>query len=294
MKKKETLSRKIFVVCNYTFLLLLAFICLCPIINVLAISLSDQAYVSAGFVKLWPKGFNTKSYEYVVSSPQYLAAMLVTVKRLVLGVSINLILTTLIAYPLSKEVREFKRRTVYAWLFMITMIFSGGLIPTYMVVNQFGLIDKIWALVLPGAVPIFSVVLMLNFFRGLPKELEDAAFIDGAGYIVALFRIYVPISAPSIATVALFSAVNHWNAWFDGLIYMNKPQHYPLQSYLQTVIIERSLETMSSLDVADIEEISDRTQKAAQIFVGTLPILLVYPFLQRYFTKGIVLGSVKG
>jgi len=294
LKKNETVSRKIFVVCNYVFLLSLAFICLCPIINVLAISFSDQAYVSAGLVKLLPKGFNTKSYEFVISNAEYLRSMLVTIKRVVLGVSTNLILTTLIAYPLSKEVREFKRRTFYAWMFMITMIFSGGLIPTYMVVNQFGLIDKIWALILPGAVPIFSVVLMLNFFRGLPKELEDAAFIDGAGYIIALFRIYVPISAPSIATIALFATVNHWNAWFDGLIYMNKPQNYPLQSYLQTVIIERNLEMMSSLEIANIEEISDRTQKAAQIFIGTLPILLVYPFMQRYFTKGIVLGSVKG
>jgi putative aldouronate transport system permease protein len=170
---------------------------------------------------------------------------------------------------------------------------SSGLIPWYIAIKNIGLIDSIWALVLPGAVNVFNVVLLLNFFRNLPKELEEAAFIDGAGHWRSLWNIYVPLSAPSLATLTLFTVVWHWNAWFDGLILMNSPDHYPLQSYLRTVVIDMDSMFRSTQDLTDLAEISDRTSKAAQIFLGTLPILLVYPFLQRYFIKGITLGSVK-
>jgi putative aldouronate transport system permease protein len=156
-----------------------------------------------------------------------------------------------------------------------------------------GLLNSIWALVLPSAVPVFNIILLLNFFRGLPKELEESAFMDGAGYWTVLWRIYVPISLPAMATVGLFTMVGHWNAWFDGLIYMSTPDQYPLASYLQTIIKGIDLTKMTGQDALTMAEVSDRTAKAAQIFVGTLPILLVYPFLQRFFVQGIVLGSVK-
>ncbi|TMY87285.1 carbohydrate ABC transporter permease, partial [Klebsiella pneumoniae] len=175
----------------------------------------------------------------------------------------------------------------------ITMLFHGGLIPLYMTVKYTGIMNTLWALVLPNAVPVFNVVLLLNFFRGLPKELEEAAFMDGAGHWTTLWRVMVPLSAPALATITLFATVGHWNAWFDGLIFMNSPDNYPLQSYLQTVVINRDLSLVSSSDLKALAEVSDRTAKAAQIFLGALPILLVYPFLQRFFMKGIVLGSVK-
>jgi putative aldouronate transport system permease protein len=148
-------------------------------------------------------------------------------------------------------------------------------------------------LIIPKAVPVFNVLLLLNFFRGLPKELEEAAFMDGAGFWKSLWTIYVPLSAPALATICLFAMVHHWNSWFDGLIFMNSPVHYPLQSYLQTIIAAVNSSSLADISLEQMELISDRTTRAAQVFLGALPILLVYPFLQRFFMKGIVLGSVK-
>jgi putative aldouronate transport system permease protein len=205
-----------------------------------------------------------------------------------------MLMIILTAYPLSKETKALRLRTVYVWIFFITILFGGGLIPTYMVIQKTGLLNTIWALIIPNAVPVFSVVLLLNFFRGLPKELEESAFIDGAGHFTVLWKLFVPLSLPAIATLTLFSMVGHWNAWFDGIIYMNSPDKYPLQSYLQSVVIMQDLAVQSLTNDDLLKQISNKTFRAAQIFLGALPILLVYPFLQRFFMKGIILGSVKG
>ncbi|WP_409345018.1 carbohydrate ABC transporter permease [Paenibacillus sp. MBLB4367] len=278
---------------NYTFLCLLAVLCLLPIVHVLAVSLSASHAASAGIVKLWPVGFNTTSYAYVLGKEEFVRSLLVSLKRVVLGTTINLLMTVLLAYPLSKESAKFKSRTWYVWIFVVTILFSGGLIPYYMIIKATGLLDTIWALVVPGAVPVFSIILLLNFFRGLPKELEEAAFIDGAGHLTTLFRIFLPLSLPALATLLLLTMVGHWNSWFDGLIFMNSPEHYPLQSYLQTIVIQKDFSTLTDLNSEALRQVSDRTVKAAQIFMGALPVLVVYPFLQKYFMKGIVLGSVK-
>nr|WP_246428043.1 carbohydrate ABC transporter permease [Paenibacillus phyllosphaerae] len=288
-----TWSRKAFIAFNYTFLTIVSLMCIIPLVHVLAISFSSSEAAAAGYVKLWPVDWTLSSYEYVAGQAAFLKSMLVTVQRVALGVTINMLITVLIAYPLSKETSVFRPRTFYAWIFVITILFNGGLIPTYMIVKYTGIMDTIWALVLPTAVPVFNVILMLNFFRNLPKELEEAAFIDGAGQWTTLWRVYIPLSMPSLATVTLFAIVGHWNAWFDGLIFMNTPDHYPLQSYLQTIIIRQDFSAMASADLDSLTQISDRTAKAAQIFLGALPILIVYPFLQRFFVSGIVLGSVK-
>ncbi|MNI05901.1 L-arabinose transport system permease protein AraQ [compost metagenome] len=287
------MGRRIFILFNYIFLITLGLLCLLPLINVLAVSLSSNAAATAGMVKLWPVDFNLSSYKYVAGKTEFIQAFIISIKRVLLGTTINMLLSIMIAYPLSKESTVFKSRTFYAWFFVLTMLFSGGLIPWYMVIRATGLLDSIWALILPGAVPVFNVILLLNFFRGLPKELEEAAFIDGAGPLTSLYRIILPLSKPALATIGLLTVVSHWNAWFDGLILMSSPNHYPLQSYLQTVIIQQSLEVITGPDLALLEQISNRTVKAAQVFVGALPILLVYPFLQKYFMKGIVMGSVK-
>jgi len=278
---------------NYTFLCLLAVLCLLPLVHVLAVSFSANHAASAGIVKLWPVDFTTTSYSYVLGKQEFVRSLLVSVKRVILGTIVNMLMTVLLAYPLSKESATFKSRTVYVWILVITILFSGGLIPYYMVIKSVGLLDSIWALVLPGAVPVFNVILLLNFFRGLPKELEEAAFIDGAGYFRTLAKIILPLSTPSLATILLLTVVTHWNSWFDGLILMNSPEHYPLQSYLQTIIIQKDFSELTDLNAEALRDISDRTVKAAQIFMGALPILVVYPFLQKYFMKGIVLGSVK-
>jgi len=293
MVDQRSLSSKIFLIFNYSFLSILALICILPLVQVLAISFSSSAAASAGLVTLWPVDFTLKSYWFVAHNPAFLKAFLVTLERVGIGTLINMIVILLTAYPLSKEVRSFRGRTWMVWLFVFTMLFNGGLIPTYMTVKATYLLDTIWALILPGAVPVFSVILLINFFRGLPKELEESAFMDGAGHWILLWRIYAPLSLPALATITLLTVVAHWNSWFDGLIYMNSRHLYPLSSYLQTIVIQRDLSSMTLHQMKELSEVSDRTMKAAQIFLGALPILLLYPFLQRFFIKGIVLGSVK-
>ena len=303
MKQKEkmvgthirlSMGRKIFLVADYLFLACSALLCLLPLINVLAVSLSSSNAAAAGYVKLWPVEFTWSSYQYALTKPQFTQAFLISAKRVALGYAVTMVVIILTAYPLSKEKDAFRARGKYAWIFIFTMMFSGGLIPTYMTIRYLGMLDTIWALVLPGAVPIFNVVLMMNFFRTIPHEIEEAAFIDGAGHFTTLLRIYLPLSLPSLATVSLFVIVNHWNSWFDGIIYMNHTYNYPLQSYLRTIIINPDLQSMTSSEQLVMREISERTFKAAQIFLAAVPILCVYPFLQRYFVKGVMLGSVKG
>jgi len=237
--------------------------------------------------------FTLDSYRFVLNKQEFIKSLGITLQRVALGTAINMVLTIIVAYPLSKDYRAFRWRTFYAWVFVFTILFNGGLIPWYITIKEMGLLDTVWALTIPSAIPVFSVILLLNFFRGLPKELAESSFIDGAGHWTTLWRIYVPLSLPSLATISLFAMVNHWNSWFDGLILMNSPDHYPLQSYLQTVVINRDLKLVSTSDIEQLAAVSDRTAKAAQIFLGALPILIVYPFLQRFFMKGIVMGSVK-
>lgn len=292
-----TKAYRCFIMFNYVILTILALLCVFPIVNILAISFSSSEAVKAGSVTFWPVDFTLSSYQYILEHKQFLNSFGTSLLRVVLGVLVNLVCTILVAYPLSKEADKFRSRTVYAWIFVFTMLFSGGLIPGYLIVKEAGLLDSIWALILPGAVPIFNVLLMLNFFRGLPKELEEASWMDGAGHLRTLWSVYLPISLPSIATVTLFALVGHWNAWFDGMIYMKSPDHYPLATYLQSMLQQVqtiSTDSMTFEDAALLNQISDRTTQASQIFLSVIPILLIYPFLQRYFVHGLVVGSVKG
>jgi len=287
-------GRKLFLAANNTALALMALLCLIPLWHVLAVSFSSSAAASAGRVFLWPVDFTWAAYQYVLKQEEFLASIVVTLKRVLLGTSISMLLTVLTAYPLSREKTMFRWRTAYVWFFVFTMLFNGGLIPNYVVVKELGLLDRLLALVLPSAVQVFHIILMLNFLRNLPKELYEAAHIDGAGHWATLWRVALPVSTPSIATLTLFTIVFHWNSWFDGIIYMNNPAHYPLSSYLQTVIIAKDLSAMNTSSILEYANLSDRTVKSAQIFIGLVPIVLVYPFLQRYFIQGIVMGSVKG
>lgn len=293
MVQDSSISRKLFVIFNYTFLAIMAFLCLFPIIHILAISFSSNQAVAKGLVTLWPVDFSVAAYKYAISKQAFTTSIGVSLKRILFGTVIQMLMIIHIAYPLSKESSVFKMRTFYVWFFFITMLVSGGLIPTYMVVRNTGLIDTIWALVIPNAVPVFSIVLLLNFFRAIPKELEEAAFMDGAGHFRLLWKIYIPLSTPALATLFLFSIVFHWNSWFDGLIYMNDISGYPLQTYLQTIVTGFEMDVVSEEDAELLKELSNRTFRSAQVFLGALPVLMVYPFLQKYFMKGIVLGSVK-
>ena len=267
MKIKKITSRQIFLFLDYTILAILGLSCLLPLIHILAMSFSSSGAVTRGEVGFWPVEFTVQSYKYVLNKKEFWVAALMSLERVVLGVSVNMILTILAAYPLSKEKWEFHGRGIYTWFFVITMLFSGGLIPTYLVVYNTGLINSIWSLILPGAVPVYNVILMMNFFRSTPKALEEAARIDGAGKFRVLSSIYIPLAKPSLATVLLFSFVGHWNDWFSGLLYMQKTEKYPLQSYLRTIIIQQSLISQNNaVDLKELANISDRTKNAAQIY----------------------------
>ncbi|MDR0268747.1 MAG: carbohydrate ABC transporter permease [Paenibacillus sp.] len=293
MPNHSSWSRKVFLVFNFIFLTFISLLCLMPIIHILAISFSSGNAAAAGKVTLWPVDFTTAAYDNVFGKPEYLRAFWVSIKRVVLGTSVSMLLTIVTAYPLSKDTSQFRLRTWYAWVFVFTILFSGGLVPMYLTVKSLGMLDTIWALVLPGAVPVFNVILLLNFYRNLPKELEESSRIDGASHFTTLWKIYVPLSLPALATTGLFTIVGHWNSWFDGILYMNHPENYPLQSFLQTIIIKNDFRFLKAENVELMIKLSDRTSRAAQIFVAAFPILIVYPFLQRFFIKGIVMGSVK-
>ena len=223
---------------------------------------------------------------------------MISFERVFLGVGINLILMILTAYPLSKTRKQVTGRSVYMVYFVITMLVSGGMIPTYLVVTGLGLKDTIWALVLPGAVPVYNMIILMNFMRGIPEEIEEAAAIDGASPFQILVKVLLPVLKPALATVGLFCIVTHWNDWFSGMIYMNNPNNYPLQTYLQTLLQSFEQLLRSSQGAQDIQallvQMDARTGRAAQLFLGAIPVMIIYPFLQKYFTKGLVLGSVKG
>lgn len=291
---REPVSRGVFVVVNYVFLAVAAVITLIPMINLLAMSFSDSIAVTANEVKLWPIGFTFVSYEHIISNTQFISSLLITIYRTALGIALNLLITVLAAYPLSKPDQQFRARKYYVWAFIFTMVFNGGLIPLYMIVRYTHIYDTIMALLFPGAINVFYILILLNFFRSLPKEIEESAFVDGAGHFTVLSKIYLPLSKAALATLVLFFFVGHWNSWFDGLIYMSTPKHYPLQTYLQLILSIPDVTKMSPEQLEAFGRINLRSIKTAEIFITTIPILLVYPFLQKYFTKGIILGSVKG
>ena len=293
MKIKSSPARKTFVVINYIILTVVMFVSLFPLIHIFALSLSSNSAAQAGWVTVFPVNFTLDSYEYILQKPEFFKSFGVSVLRVVLGTVISVGLTIISAYAMSQPDERFHARKYYVWVFLVTMVFSGGLIPLFIVVKSVGIYNSIWALVLPSAVQTFNVILMLNFFRGLPYALTESALIDGANHFQIMAKIVVPISKPSLATVGLFTMVNHWNSWFDGMIYLKDPAKYPMQTYLRNVINSVDAASLDLNSVGAMTNVSQKTVTAAQIFVAIIPILLVYPFLQKYFISGMTLGSVK-
>ena len=289
----DTPTYRVFRVFNAVFLILLAILCIVPMLNVLAMSFSDNIAIQMGKVIVWPVNVTLDNYEMLIGSLKFWRALWRTVQRLFLGTIVNMVIIVLTAYPLSKPDTHFPSRRKYVWYYLVTMLFSGGLIPTFMVVRYTGLLNTIWALIIP-VVMVYNIILMLNFFRQIPRELEEAAFMDGAGHLTILGRIYLPTSLPALATIGLFVMVFHWNEWFMPIIYLQKTDLYPLQSYLRQIILSAQFEVNTYEDFQTMQSLSFRGIVSAQIFLAMLPILLVYPFLQKFFAKGIVLGSVKG
>lgn len=283
---------KALIYCVVTFV---TFSCIVPILNLLAISFSSSQAIIENKVGLLPVSFTTKAYQYVLNNDKFWTSTVISLKRVLIGLPLNIIMIVLVAYPLSKSDHAFPARKFYVAFMLTVMLFNGGLMPTYFIVAKTGLIDTVWSLLLPGAVPIFSCIVLMNFFRGIPETLEEAARLDGANQLQILTKVYLPLSKPSLATVALFSLVQHWNSWFDGLIYSNYTYNYPLQSYLQTLVASntQALLTGDLKSFMETIDINDTNMKAAQIFISIIPLMVVYPFLQQYFTTGLTVGSVK-
>ena len=288
----DTPGYRVFNAINMLFLSVLAVVCLLPIVHIFAVSLSSQGPANANLVGLWPVGFTVMAYQESLRDMRLLRSVLMSVRRVAIGVPLNMLLTTLCAFPLSFEKGEFPGRNVYMWVIFFTMLFSGGLIPYYMLVNMIGIMDTVWALVLPG-ISVFNVIVMMNFMRQLPHELRESGMIDGASYHWVLIRIIIPLSMPVFATLVLFSFVGHWNSWFDGLIYTRTMLNYPLQTYIQTLVAR--MNTSPDLEEAKrLAFIARRSMLFAKLFLAMVPIMILYPYLQKYYQSGLVLGSVKG
>lgn len=294
MVKDKTMGARIFNIILYTLMILAAALSLIPIINTIAISFSSGAAASSGKVAFWPIEFTVESYRKIMNDTAFWRAFMVSLARVVVGSSVSLTLTVLMAFPMSRNEKQFAARNIYMWYLIVAMLFGGGLIPTYMVVYKVGLINSFWSLILPGAVGISNIVLMMNFFRNLPHSLEEAAIIDGAKPMQILLQILLPISIPSLATIALFTIVGNWNDFFSGLIYINDQTKIPLQTYLQQLSIQaQNMSNMTPEEIAEFQKVSSMSLNSAKILVSMVPILIIYPLLQKFLVKGLVIGAVK-
>lgn len=292
MLRYKTLENRIFDFVVTVLLVLLGLLCLLPLLHVLALSFSSKNAAVAGRVGFWPVEFTLASYEYLLNDSRFFQAFWISVKRVILGGGLNLICTVLMAYPLSLEKDEFPSRDRYMWFTIFCMLFGASLVPWYFVIKGTGLLNSIWALVIPSAVPVYNVILLMNFFRNQPKAIKESAKIDGINQIQMMSLICVPLAKPAIATVTLFSIVGHWNNFFDGMLLINTPSKVPLQTYIQSLVINMSDTSKLSTEQL-INMMSQRTFNSAKIVIATVPILIIYPFMQKYFVTGITLGSVK-
>lgn len=285
--KPEVDAIKIF---SYTILTIFAIMCLFPFYYIVVVSISDPQSVREGQLILWPKGFSLDAYKVTFQHARFYSSFQVSLIRTIIGTASGITLSSSLAYAVSRK--YLRGRKFFTIFIVFTMLFNGGIIPTYLVVRYTGLIDTIWALILPNLMNTFNVVVLMNFFRSIPDEIEESAKIDGANDLIIFFRLMIPVAMPSIATITLFIAVYHWNALMDGILYINTPVKKPLQVYLNDIVVAGQTDDLFGDSSA--RWMPTLSLKTATIFASTLPILMVYPFLQRYFVKGIMVGSVKG
>ncbi|WP_166239599.1 carbohydrate ABC transporter permease [Paenibacillus turpanensis] len=276
---------------NYTLMTLLCITTLYPFLYLLALSLSP-ADVSFTTLKIIPERVTWDNFEEVLSYSYIQTGFINAIKRTVLGTVLSVVTTIAAAYVLSKN--YFPHRVFWTQLIIFTMFFSGGLIPSYLLVKNLGLMNSVWALVLPSMISAFQLLVARNFLAGLPAELEESAKIDGANDLKILFTVVLPLSMPIVVTLALWNMVSNWNAWFDSLLYMTKPENEVLQVVMRRVVLEGQMDMLEAAVPEDRKNINTETIKAATLMVTTIPIVAIYPFLQKYFVKGMLVGAVKG
>lgn len=274
-------------------LILTALSCLLPLLYNLAVSFSSKAAAEAGQVAFWPVDFTVSAYREIMKEKSFFLSFWVSVKRVATALLVTLPVLTMAAYPLAKSKREFAPRNIILWIFVFCMLFSGGTIPWYMTIKAYGLTNSVFGLAVCGGIPVFHLILMVNFFQEIPKELEEAAMIDGAGPWRILFQIVVPLSKPVLATIALFTIVAQWNDFFQGLVLSTSGENYPLQTYIKQMIFQVDTSQMTAEQIKQMASMSNTTLNAAKIFISMVPVLCIYPFLQKYFVTGITLGGVK-
>ncbi|MGG1550829.1 carbohydrate ABC transporter permease [Paenibacillus ferrarius] len=277
----------------YALLTLFALLALFPLYYVFIVSVTPYIEVmrNGGFL-IWPEQFTLDAYKEIFRSPRIPQALKITVFITVVGTLLNMVVTTLLAYPLSKKFVPGRNFILMALVF--TMMFSGGIIPLYIMVRSLGLYDTVWAMVIPGMVSTFNLLIVKTYFENLPAEVEEAAKVDGCGDLSTLFRIVLPLSAPIMATIGLFYGVTHWNEYFKGIFYLSDKSLMPMQVVLRSMIQSPNVSTELSLNSLALDTLPPETIKMAVVVVATLPLMIIYPFLQKYFVKGALLGSVKG
>jgi putative aldouronate transport system permease protein len=277
----------------YLVLALFAISTLFPLYYVFIMSVTPYTEVlrNGGFIVL-PSKYTVQAYQEIFASARIPDALQLTVKITLIGTLLNLAVTTLLAYPLSKKSLPARSGILLAIVF--TMLFNGGIIPLYLVVRELGLYNTIWALIIPGAVSTFNLLIMKTYFEGLPQEVEEAARVDGCGDISTLIRIVLPLSAPIMATVGLFYGISHWNEYFKGIIYVTDRELYPMQVVLRNMIQSPSVSQELSINSMQVAQLPPETVKMATVVVTILPVIAAYPFLQKYFIKGMLIGSIKG
>lgn len=289
---KRTTGERIFDVINIAIMLLLIVLTLYPMWYVLMASFSDASALARHQGLLFqPQGFSLASYKAVWSNPMIGRGYLNTLTIVIGGTVLNLFMTSLCAYVLSRRNLPYKK--ILSLFVLFTMYFSGGLIPRYLVVSNLGLLNTYWAILLTGLISTYNMIIMRTYFQSIPESIEESATIDGANELVVLLRIILPLSKPVVAVMVLYYGVSHWNSWFAAMIYLQKREMFPLQLILREILISNSMESMTSTSSAMDQEFIAETIKYATIVVATVPILCIYPFLQKHFAKGIMLGAVK-
>lgn len=290
--RSRPLSEVVYVAIVYVVLTAAGILCLFPFLNVLAKSLSANWAIVSGKVGLWPVDFNLKNVGFVIMDAMFQRGLIISVGLTVVGTLAAIAMTAISAYPLSKK--QLPGIKFVLLLYIFTMLFNGGLIPNYLLIKNLGLMDNLLSLVLPGLISVFNLLLMKNYYESLPESLEESAKLDGASNLRIVLWIIIPLSAPVFATISLFYAVAFWSDWFHPMLYLNDPALKPLQLYMRDVVLQASDENLMNLDNDLLLGVSPEGIRNATIIVSTIPILLVYPFLQKYFIKGILIGSVKG
>lgn len=278
--------------CIIAFISVICLLCLLPMIHLLALSFSSNGAIMAGKVSLYPIGFNLTAYKSVFAHAAMVRSLFFSIFLVCLFTAVAMLMTIIAAYPLTKS--KLRGRNFFLFLIVLTMFFSGGIIPDYLLMRELMLLDKIWVLVLPGAISAFYLLILKTFFSSIPVELEESARMDGASYFRILWSIMLPLSLPSLATLSLFYAVGRWNGFQDALIYITSQELYPIQLKLYALVISGQANDLSIMEAQNAGAPVPQSLKAASIMFGTVPILLVYPFIQRYFISGAMIGAVKG